>query len=328
MIDAIQLKPDRQILDGRNFSPLIDLWLADCSRLVSDRTLAGYSEKIEYVREWWLSCGPAYNWTLSETAVQDYAQWLSNKQSRFGKPLGYHTRRDALRRLRQVFVWAWKNGYVANDYSKWVPAPSGSAPLRKAPPLDALRRLLAAADRSPYPTRDRAILAVLLGTGVRRGECAGINIEDVRIDADGSGIITVQAKRVVGREIHARHVAFDVATGAYIRTWLDEINLTAGPLWVSLRHDQSRLTAIGIYKAVNRLIMLADLKEQVKGPHDLRRYFATFYSRRRRGEAYGQLLSKQLGHSSYRMTAHYSLQDVEDIREAIISPFALMEEGK
>lgn len=210
-----------------------------------------------------------------------------------------------------------------------MPAPSGSAPLRKAPALDVLRRLLAAVDQSPYPSRDRALLAVLLGTGVRRTECAGINIEDVQIDANKSGVITVQAKRVKGREIHARHVAFDPATGAYIRAWLDELDCqgaTAGPLWVSKRYDQNRLTTVGVYKAIKKIITLAGLEEQIKGCHDLRRYFATFYSRRRRGEAYGQLLSKQLGHSSYRMTAHYSLQDVEDIREAIISPFALMEE--
>ena len=330
-IDAIQLTPDQPTLDAKNFGPLIDLWLDDCGRLVSARTLTGYREKIEYVREWWLTHGPGYNWKLSETAVQDYAHWLSERPSRFGKPLGYNTRRDALRRLRALFLWAWKKGYVQNNYAKWVPAPTGSAPLRKAPALDALRRLIEAAQRSQYPLRDRAILAVLLGTGVRRAECAGINIEDVQIDADGSGVIAVKAKRVKGREVHARHVAFDVATGAHIRAQVDDLqrsypDRTTGPLFSSTRFDQNRLTVIGIYRVVKKLIGLAGLEDQIEGPHDLRRYFATYYSRHRRGEAYGQLLSKQLGHSTYRMTAHYSLQDVEDIRESMISPFALLEE--
>jgi len=330
-IDTIDLTPKRPTLDGRNFDQLVGLWVDDCRSRLGAKTATGYEEKIAYVREWWLSCGPSYDWVMSEDAILDFGRWLYEKQSRFSRPLGYNTRRDALRRLRQVFLWAWKKGYIANDYSKWVPQPAGSAPLRLAPTLEALRRLIAAAERSQYPLRDRAILAVLLGTGVRRAECAGINIEDIRIDADGSGIITVQAKKVKGREIHARHVAFDVATGAHIRAQLDDLQLSypdrnTGPLFSSTRFDQNRLTAIGIYRVVKKLIIVAGLEAQIEGPHDLRRYFATYYSRNRRGEAYGQLLSKQLGHSSYRMTSQYSLQDIEDVREAMISPFALLEE--
>ena len=68
------------------------------------------------------------------------------------------------------------------------------------------------------------------------------------------------------------------------------------------------------------------MEEQIKGCHDLRRYFATYYSRAHRGEGHAHLLSKQLGHSTYRMTAHYSLQDVEDIRQEMVSVFALLEE--
>ena len=330
-IDAIQLTPDRPTLDARHFDKLIDLWLDDMKPRVSLKTHADYSDKSRYVREWWASKGPSYDWAMSEATTLDFAHWLSERVSRFGRPLGYNTRRDALRRLRQVFLWAWKKGYVQNDYSKWVPAPGGSAPLRKAPTLDALRRLIEAATRSQYPLRDRAILAVLLGTGARRSECAGINIEDVQIDADGSGVIAVKAKKVKGREVHARHVAFDVATGAHIRAHVDDLqhsypDRSTGPLFPSTRYDQNRLTPIGIYKVVKKLIGLAGLETQIEGAHDLRRYFATYYSRNRRGEAYGQLLSRQLGHSTYRMTAHYSLQDVEDIRESMISPFALLEE--
>ena len=76
------------------------------------------------------------------------------------------------------------------------------------------------------------------------------------------------------------------------------------------------------------LIELAGLSDKLAGPHDLRRNFATYYSRQRRGEAHGQALSKQLGHASYRMTSQYNLQDAEDLREAMASPFALMESSQ
>jgi site-specific recombinase XerD len=325
-IDAIQLTPEQPTLDARHFDKLIDLWLEDMKPRTAKQTASDYRDKMGYVREWWTIKGPSYDWAMSEATTLDFAHWLSERVSRFGRPLGYNTRRDALRRLRQLFLWAWKKGYVANDYSKWVPAPVGSAPLRKASSVGALRRLIEAAASSQQPLRDRAILAVLLGTGIRRSECASINIEDVQIDADGSGVITVQAKRVKGREIHSRHVAFDMATGAHIRAWVDVLRQPSGPLFPSHRPEQPRLTKVGIYRVVKKLIRMAGLESEIEGPHDLRRYFATYYSRHRRGEAHGQLLSKQLGHSTYRMTAHYSLQDVEDVRAALISPFALMKE--
>ena len=101
--------------------------------------------------------------------------------------------------------------------------------------------------------RDRALLAVLIGTGVRRAECASINVEDVQLDADLSGVIRVRAKRVKGREIHERLVAFDRYAGKHIAFWLDVYNVTRGPLFPSQRHDQERLTAQGVYKIVKGL---------------------------------------------------------------------------
>lgn len=326
-MDLIRLDPERPSLEARQLDALIALWLKDRQRRVATKTAAGYAEKILYFREWWQSVGEALDWQLTEEVLLDFNLHLTARISRFGKPLGYHTRRDCLRRLRQMFIWAYEKGYVPKDYSGLVPAPDGSAPLRTATPLDQLRRLIAATDLSPYPTRDRALLAVLLGTGVRRAECASINIEWVQVSADNSGELRVEAKKVGQREVHSRLVAFDGATGKHIGAYLDTLMVSSGPLFPSGRSGQ-RLKPVGVYKAVKRLIKLAGLDDQIQGPHDLRRNFTTYYNRNRRGESHGQLLSKQLGHSSFRMTAGYSLQDVEDVREVLISPFALLESGK
>lgn len=325
-MDSICLDPEQPALEARHLDALIERWLAYHRKRLAARTAAGYAEKIEYFRDWWRSSGEKYHWRLDEDALLDFNAHLSERVSRFGKPLGYHTRRDCLRRLRQMLLWAHEKNHIGRNYGKLVPAPTGSAPMRTAAPLDQLRRLINATDLSPYPTRDRAILAVLLGTGVRRAECASINIEWVQMNADGSGELQVEAKKVGQRDVHRRLVAFDQPTGQYIRAHLDTQG-TKGPLFVSGRSGR-RLKPIGVYRAIKRLIVLAKLEDQIQGPHDLRRNFTTYYSRHRRGESHGQLLSKQLGHSSYRMTASYSLQDVEDVREAIISPFALLAAGK
>lgn len=322
-MESICLTPPRPTLDARHLDQLIVLWLDHQSKRVSQRTVDGYTEKIKYFLDWWAITGPDCEWMLTEETLLDFNSHLNAYISQYGRPLAYHTRKDALRRLRQMFFWSRTKGYITSDFAKLIPEPSGAAPVRQAAPLDCLRRLIEATDHSPYPTRDRAILAVLLGCGVRRAECASINLESVRIDADGAGELQVVAKRVKGQTTQIRTVAFDSATGRYIRSHLDTLVGKAGPFFPSRRGP--RLTPMGVYKAVKHVIRLADLEAQIQGCHDLRRYFTTYYSRNRRGEGHGHLLSKQLGHSTYRMTAHYSLQDVEDIKEVIISPFALLD---
>lgn len=326
-MDSICLDPEQPALEARHLDALIERWLAYHRKRLAAKTAAGYAEKIAYFRDWWRSSGEQYRWRLDEDALLDFNAHLSERISRFGRPLGFNTRKDCLRRLRQMLLWAHEKNHIGRNYGKLVPAPTGSAPMRTAAPLDQLRRLINATDLSPYPTRDRAILAVLLGTGVRRAECASINIEWVQMNADGSGELQVEAKKVGQRDVHRRLVAFDAPTGQYIRAHIDTMMETRGALFLSGRSGR-RLKPIGVYRAIKRLIVLAGLEDQIQGPHDLRRNFTTYYNRHRRGESHGQLLSKQLGHSSYRMTAAYSLQDVEDVREAIISPFALLAAGK
>jgi len=324
-MDSIRLDPPRPELAARHLDQLIDKWLEEQRVRVSARTMAGYAEKIGYFRRWWAATGPTCNWILTERQLRAFNKYLDGYISQYGRKLAYNTKKDILRRLRQMFFWAKEKDHIVTNVAVLVPPPEGSAPARQAAPLDCLRKLIEAAEQSPYPTRDRAMLAVMLGAGVRRSECASINIETIVIDADGGGQLQVTGKRVRGREVEVRTVAFDRATGIYIAAHYDSTLSASGPFFASRRGP--RLTPMGVYKAVKRVIQLAGLTEQIQGCHDLRRYFATYYTRSLRGEAYAHLLSKQMGHSAYRMTAQYSLQDVEDIKEVLISPFALLANG-
>ena len=73
----------------------------------------------------------------------------------------------------------------------------------------------------------------------------------------------------------------------------------------------------------------ADLAGVDVETHDLRRMFATVWTRKLRGEAYGQLLQTQLGHANYATTAIYALQQVDDVLEALrqqpVSSIALLQ---
>ena len=324
----INLKPQEQQLEGSTLIALIDQWLAEQRTRLPAATVDGYAVKLAYFTEWWTRHGPACAWNLSRHTLVRFNRWLTDSAvTRRGEPLSYHTRNDVLRRLRQILRWAKTFDHIPVDLSAWVPAAEGSAPLRVAPDISAVERLIAAAEASGV--RDMAILAVLLGTGIRRAEASGLDVTDVVMYADMAGTLTVQhAKKVRKRIVQARLVAFDSATGHYLAKWLDHLP-PAGPLFPSSHTgcEEERLTPQGIYKVIRRLIGDAGLGGVIQGPHDLRRLFATTFARYRRGAGFDSLLSRQLGHSAYSMTAQYVLADVNDIRESLVTPLSVVRNG-
>lgn len=321
----IDLDPEEPALNGRHLDTLIQLWLDDCYLRLPEHTVDGYADKVRYFRNWWTEHGPQLHWQLKERDLQQFVRDLDNMRTVANKPLMYNTKKDIVRRLRTALLWANRTKKIRHlNVASWLPKEiEGSTPVRVVAPISALRHLMDVAAQGIMPLRDRAILAVLIGTGVRRAECSSICVEDIQVDADGSGTFRVKAKKVRNREIHERHVAFDHYTGRYIRQYLDSRVNESGPLFVGTRGP---LTAEGIYKIVTGLIARAGLTGQVRGCHDLRRAFVTTFARLRPGEGHYHLLKLQIGHAPQGTTGkHYDLRDIEDVREVIVSPFALME---
>lgn len=338
---SINLHPQEPMIEASALLALIDLWRHDREMALPSQTVDGYVQKLVYFQRWWSDVGEAEGWILKRSTLARFGRWLAmDARTKFDKPLSYHSTNDVLRRLGQVFRWAYQTDRIPVDLSLWLPAAQGSAPLRKALDLPLLDRLFAAAELGACPDRDQVVLAVFIGTGVRRAEAAALDASDVTIYADMSGLMTVRkAKKVRGRIVQGRVVAFDAATGQFLRPWVDAID-PGSPLFPRVKpgyelegnvySNTERLSTQGLYRIVNRCAAEAGItKEQLKGPHDLRRLFATTFARYRRGESHGQLLSMQLGHSSFAATVRngYSLQDIEDVREVMFSPMALIRTG-
>jgi integrase len=279
---------------------------------------------LAYFRRWWANVGPGQGWLLHRDDLERYECYLredvTGKWTQ--KPLSYHSRNDALRRLRQALGWAWNKGYTDRDYSKWVPEAHGGPARRRSVPLIVLRKIMRAAGMTAHPARDRAILAVLIGMGLRRLECVNLNVQDVIVEADGSGYATVKGKRTKANQTGMREAAFDSATGRYLCNYLDVISHRCGALFRG--QTGVRLGVQGVYRVVRSCAEAAGVSAYVSGCHDLRRAFATHYARSRKGEISGDLLRRQLGHADYSMTSQYTLHDIDDIRADIVSPLALM----
>ena len=305
----ISLKPPEPTINGKLLVPLIDLYIQQKAKKLKPETMVNYGFLLDRFCEWWQEIGPLHDWVLSPSLLSDYNEWLKTYKTKYGDDLSVQGQRDSLRRLRQVFAWAYKHYKIPADISGWVDVPAPPPRPPKSFPVAIVEKLLRACDLSHDPVRDKAIIAFFVGTGARLRETAYLEIEDVTFDADHSGTAFLHRKTKFGK---SREVAFGPITGQYLIDWLEQHGRLSGTLFA--------VGPMGIYRAVREASERAGTRDVIKGPHDLRRLFTTYWTAAQPGQGYGLLLSRQLGHESYSTTEIYARNTIEDIRRHYVSP--------
>ena len=155
--------------------------------------------------------------------------------------------------------------------------------------------------------RDRAMLSVLIGCGLRRSEAADLNAEDIQ-QRDGRWVIP----DLLGKHGRIRTVPMPGWTKVDLDVWLTAADITTGRIFCAmhkgggiLRHS---ITTQSIF------LILVDYG-QIMGlrfaPHDARRSFAKLAHR---GRAALEQIQLTLGHASIQTTERYLgvRQDLSD----------------
>lgn len=293
------------------------------TQLDQQSTVDCYACKLRWFVEWWEETGPSKEWLLRQADLEEFERHLRAVESRrTRRKLAWHSRKDVLARLREMFHWAFDKSYTEQDYAAWVPKADGGPPTRRAAGIVALMRLLHEANNNRQALRDRTMIAMFIGMGVRRGEIHNLNVEDVVIEADLSGYARVTGKRTKANPNGQRDAAFDSATGRVVVAYLDGTGYNHGPMFRNANNQ--RLSTQGIYQIVKATIIRSGLENQIQACHDLRRAFATHAARNQRGPDAADRLRRQLGHAKYSQTADYTLLDVDDLRVNFISPMTMM----
>jgi site-specific recombinase XerD len=146
--------------------------------------------------------------------------------------------------------------------------------------------------------RDRALLSVLLGTGLRRSEVAGLMFAHIQ-QRDGRWIIA----DLVGKHGRIRSVPMPRWVKVAIDQWGATAHLDGGrvfrPINKAGRITGAAWTSQSIYHIVKNYGALAGLHI---APHDLRRSFAKLA---RKGQAELEQIQLSLGHESVSTTELY-----------------------
>jgi len=165
--------------------------------------------------------------------------------------------------------------------------------------IDQSRALLAESLNGLRGKRDRAVLALLIGCGLRRAELVGLGMEDFQVREEHWVIADL-----IGKGKHIRTVPVPVWAKRAVDEWIDAAKIDQGAIFRRVsRQEKVRgegLTPKAIWHIVKAAAKRADIKNLA--PHDLRRTCARLCHL-----AGGELEQIQflLGHASVQTTEQY-----------------------
>ena len=234
---------------------------------------------------------------MCKALVQRYKAMLIDKEL---APATINQRLAAVRRLAQE---AADNGLldasIASAISKVQGIPLHGVRIGIWLMAASARELLDIPDSdSVKGKRDRAVLAVLIGCGLRRSEVAAVSIEQFRIVEDRWVIADL-----VGKHGRIRTVAVPFWAKAAVDEWCRVSSITAGRLFRQITKS-AQVTGQGFSaQAVYDIVLehARNVDPDVR-PHDLRRTFARLAHE---GHAPIEQLSITLGHASIATTERY-----------------------
>lgn len=179
--------------------------------------------------------------------------------------------------------------------------------LPKALPYESVLALIDATDASDLPQRDRALMELLYGTGMRISELTNLCADD--IDPD-SALVIVTGKGNKQRLIPVGTYAV-TAIEKYIRG--ERLHLEgkgAGTAKLFLNRRGKPLSRQSAWECVNQASMRANIPGV--SPHSLRHSYATHLLER---GADVRTVQELLGHASVTTTQVYTLVTVDTLRE-------------
>lgn len=247
---------------------------------------------------------------LPDLELGTFRRWLG-EQSQAGMSRSTLARRSAT--ARSFTTWAMREELIEADPTLRLRAPKAEKSLPGVLQSGQLQRLLisleeAASDGAPLPVRNRAMVELLYATGVRVGELAGLDIDDLNPDR--------RTLRVIGKGNKERTVPYGVPAALAVDDWLRRgrpvlANDRSGPA-LFLGSRGSRVDQRQVRAVVKDLFeALGDTS--ATGPHALRHSAATHLLD---GGADLRAVQEILGHSSLATTQIYTHVSVERLRKS------------
>ena len=274
-------------------APLVDLVL---DGLASPHSRRAYGRALSEFFAWYPSNTPGEGFTRA--TLQRYRSHLEQRRLSAAS-INLH-----LAAVRKLAAEASANGLVDPSAAAAIASVSGArrSGVRSGNwlTLPQAQRLLAEPDpETTKGLRDRVLLGMLVGCGLRRGELAGLELADVSQREGRWAIVDL-----LGKHGRVRTVPMPSWAVAALDEWAASAGISSGPMLRPVSKGglvgEGPISSQAVFETVIRYARLAGLGKVT--PHDLRRTFAKLAHQ---GRAPLEQIQISLGHASIQTTERY-----------------------
>ncbi|MBQ9440488.1 MAG: tyrosine recombinase XerD [Paludibacteraceae bacterium] len=213
--------------------------------------------------------------------------------------------------IRQFYRYLLYSDTISEDPTQLIDAPKIGQHLPEVLTIEEVESLIAVIDLSvPEGQRNRAIIEVLYGSGLRVSELVNLKLSNMYID---KGYMLVE-----GKGSKQRLVPLSDEAVKQLRFWfLDRAHLDIKPGntdFCFLNRRGKQLTRVMVFIIIKRLAEIAGITKNIS-PHTLRHSFATHLLQ---GGANLRVIQELLGHENLATTELYTHIDVQYLREEVL----------
>ena len=268
-------------------------------RNVSVHTIKAYSGDLDE----FASYAGARNWKqIDHVTIRGFLSHL------YEKGLGKTSVARALAAVRSLYRWLAQEGVVEQNPAALVSTPKLAKKLPRVPTIEEMNNVLDGQmpEVAAFPERDRLMLELLYGCGIRNSELIGINTDDIRLSNE--------AILIHGKGKKERYVPFGdsvrIALAAYLparQRRLEECKKNSSALLINLRGG--RLTTRSVGRIIKKIAIAKGLSPDVH-PHTLRHAFGTHMLEE---GADLRAIQEMLGHERLSTTQRYTQLSINHV---------------
>lgn len=289
VLDEIEIVTPYKIDVPLDNSDMIEIFL-------SAKNIEGCSENtIKYYKQSLNKLFKEINKKVNDITTEDIRHYLSNykESNRISK-----TTLDNNRRIfSSFFTWLEEEGYILKNPIKRIHRVKTPRVVKETFTDEDIERLC----DNCTNLRDRAIIEILLSTGVRVGELIRLDIDDINFNE--------KECIVLGKGDAERIVYFNAKCKIHLQQYLDSRTDSNPALFVSLRKPHYRLGINGVEFMLKKLGEKTDVNNV--HPHKFRRTLAT--KAIDKGMPIEQV-QKLLGHMQIDTTLHYAMVNQSNVK--------------
>src|SRR5256885_3428598 len=225
----------------------------------------------------------------------------------YEKGLGKTSVARSLAAVRSLYRWLAREGVVEQNPAKLVATPKLPKKLPRVPTIEEMNSVLDGQmpDAAAFPERDRLILELLYGCGIRNSELTGINLDDIRVSAE--------AILIRGKGKKERYVPFGesvrVALAAYLPVRQRLLGGKKNTSALLINQRGGPLTTRSVGRIVKRIAVAKGLSPDVH-PHTLRHAFGTHMLEE---GADLRAIQEMLGHERLSTTQRYTQLSIKHV---------------